>query len=349
MLEKIKIDSFKLLVPRNQVTYIDPGFCEKYQRMYPDTGYIEDYTNLDKFKVHEKDGIKTRIALFHAKEGKQSQDYIVFQCNSKMLKEKYLDGITSKTYEILYDYLMKLKIAFTPLESFMHSKATDIDFCYDEQVEPEEMTEAIGQVYKRVKPTCHKYVGKPFRKKDNIGIQFNKREKATPAKPFCKIYHKTIELDNHSFEFANAHLKNVNYENIGRLEWQLKNTNHRKSLHLRSQTFHDFLHPNRKEFEKLESALFNAIPKYVIKMKLLQDFEELTPADQHFLMMINIIINQGGDRQLIFDTLQNFPDRMTRKRRRDKLIQLLDKIENQHRLISNEKTMSFLRKLRLDL
>ena len=89
MLNFPKIDSLKLRIPRHLVEYIDPTFCEEYQRIYINTGMIEDTVSLEKHKVSLVNGISTRIAVMFLLEGGMTKEYIIIQANSKQLKKKY--------------------------------------------------------------------------------------------------------------------------------------------------------------------------------------------------------------------------------------------------------------------
>ena len=83
MLEKLKIDSFKLRIPRVLVKFIDPKFASKYQKVYTNTGEIDEHINLDQNKVNIENGITTRIGVVHSMDAEGGSEYVVFQLNSK--------------------------------------------------------------------------------------------------------------------------------------------------------------------------------------------------------------------------------------------------------------------------
>ena len=221
MLEKIKIDSFKLRVPRVNVNFVDPKFSAKYQKLYSDTGEIDEHINLDKHKVDITKGITTRIGVVHSMDAKGGGEYVVFQINAKMLKNKYFQGINRQNIKNIYKFLMSFNLVFVEYKVFLDGLISDIDLCFDFNITREAMVETNQKIYENVLPYCYKYVSKPFRKKTNTGLQFNDRSKSTPSKPYCKIYHKTTELETKSEEFANHFLKNTDYQNIGRFEYTM--------------------------------------------------------------------------------------------------------------------------------
>ena len=182
MLEKLKIDSFKLRIPRVLVKFIDPKFASKYQKVYTNTGEIDEHINLDQNKVNIENGITTRIGVVHSMDAEGGSEYVVFQLNSKQLKHRYFEGINRQTIKIIYNYIMDFKIVFVEYDTFLNGLPSDIDYCLDFSVSLESMQETNQRIYEKILPYCYKYVSKPFRKKTNTGLQFNDRAKATPSK-----------------------------------------------------------------------------------------------------------------------------------------------------------------------
>ena len=203
-----KIDSLKLRIPRHLVEYIDPTFCQEYQRLYTQSGMIESTINLDKHKVDITNGISTRIAVMFLTDGPVINEYVIIQANAKQLKSKYLQGITIQNVEDLYHYIMQLQVIYVSFETFMHEAlVSDIDIAYDINITPKGLGDAIAAIYSNVLPSAFRFVGKPFRKNTNTGIQFNVREKATPSRPFVKIYHKSLELNINRLNFLRLTLR----------------------------------------------------------------------------------------------------------------------------------------------
>jgi hypothetical protein len=346
MLEKLKIDSFKLRIPRVLVKFIDPKFASKYQKVYTNTGEIDEHINLDQNKVNIENGITTRIGVVHSMDAEGGSEYVVFQLNSKQLKHRYFEGINRQTIKIIYNYIMDFKIVFVEYDTFLNGLPSDIDYCLDFSVSLESMQETNQRIYEKILPYCYKYVSKPFRKKTNTGLQFNDRAKATPSKPYCKIYHKSTELKHNSEQFANEYLKNVDFENIGRFEYTIKDSKHKRYLKLNFKTLDDLLKIPQK---RIEQFFFTGIKNYTMAQEIMKDYKDISPTDRMILELINRLINRGSDKHNIYTVLNIYEIPQEKSRMKKKLFDLLEKVDDKDRLISNQESMQMLRVLRLDI
>lgn len=346
MLEVVKIDSLKLRIPLYKVKFVDSTFAEKYQKIFLETGELDEHINLDKHKVDIKNGITTRIAIVYSLRGSFRQEQIEIQCNAKQLESRYFEGINQETIKTIYEYIINLKIIYVSFKDFLDAYVSDIDFCYDVRVSPLAMAEANTEIYRNVKLSYYKFVSKPFRQlKKNVGIQFNSREKATPARPYIKIYHKTLELETKSNIFAEAYLQNQDWNDIGRLEYTLKNAKHKKHLDLHFQTLEDLLHVDTNI---LENFIFSGILQYIVKKTILKEYSDLSPTDRLLLLYINRLVEKGADKQSIYSALHIFKNPQERSRMKKKLKQLVENVDDKERMVANQETMNFLRKLRLN-
>lgn len=348
MLEVIKIDSLKLRLPLYKVEIIDSTFCEKYKKLYIDTGEEGKEVNLDKHKVHLENGISTRIGIAHVQMGSTAQEQVFFQVNAKMLKEDYFLGLTKETFPKAWKYIMDLQIVYCDYKTFLQAYVSDIDFAFDTEVKVWGMREANWEIYRNVKPENYRFVEKPFTRGTNIGMEFNKRDKATPGKPFVKIYHKGLELKYKSNEFAEAFLQGQDFENIGRLEFTLKNSKHRKHLGLEFVTLEDLLEMEEGQKQILKKAVFNGIFCYISKSSTMRKYRDLSPTDQMILYFIDRYIEKGADHQAVYYVLETYETPQEKSRMKKKLKQLLENVENKKRFIQNEEAMSFLRTLKID-
>lgn len=346
MLEKIKIDSFKLRIPRRNIEFVDHKFLQKYHKIYPETGEIDQHINLDKHKVEVKNGITSRVGLVHSMDADGGGEYLVLQVNAKQLKKKYFQGINRQNIKLIYQHFMDLNIIKIKYSTFLDGLISDIDLCFDFEISRKSMVETNQKIYENLLPHCYKYVSKPFRRNNNTGMQFNERAKATPSKPNLKIYHKTTELETKSKEFADAYLQDVDFQNMGRFEYTIKNSEHKKYLKLGYQSLDDFL---RIQNKRLESFFFEGIKKYTTHTEIMRDYKELSPTDRLLLEFINRLIQKGSDKQNIYTALNMFEIPQEKSRMKKKLTNLLEKVDDKHRLLANKESMEMLRVLRLDL
>lgn len=342
----IKIDSLKLTFPRNSVQIIDGKFTKKYHKIYIESGEVdEEHIDLDKHKVEKIKGISSRIALGQWVMGNNINEVLFVQINAKMCRETYFEGITWQNWRKVYNHIIAQQVIYLDERTFLTGMVTDIDFAYDFLATPQELSDLITLTYGRVKPTLHKYVSTPFKQKANVGIQFNKREKATPSKPFAKIYHKGLELSFKSHEFADSFLRGVDYENVARLEVTLKNSRDKKYHVLnRLKDMKDLLDLKKEEKEKI---VFSAMPKYLdsIKAKVMQT--ELKPQDAYMVWLMDILTKHGYGKAAFFQGLDIFDDKQKRHRMKVRLEKLLNDIPDQNLLDKNRRIDDLLKQLKI--
>lgn len=315
-LQKIKVDSFKLRIPIEKVTFVSTTFCEKFKKLYINTGELDEDISLEKHKTDITNGISTRIGIVCCRVGKdESKEFVYFQVNSKMCRERYLEGVTLDTIKDVYDYIMALNIVFVDYEEFLFGFVTDIDFAYDINITASLMVDLNKKIYSKVREDRFKYVDKPFGKQDNVGMQFNKRDKATPSLPFIKIYHKGVEMKHHSNEFYTAYLSGIDLSNYGRLEYTLKNAKHQKYLGISIKTLSQLLEVDRM---LMENIVLRGIPEgYVEKRLIVKDYSKISPTERIILHLMTEVVNHGGDKQSIYSVLNTF-DMNEKSDRRDK-------------------------------
>lgn len=352
MLEVIKIDSLQIRIPKYNVTYIDPTFAKQYIRVYPDENgdlkLTDGELNQDKHKVSVIDGIKTRIAEVHVMNGKFSEKQIIIQVNAKMLKNKYLDGINFLNVRIVYDYLINLKIVYFSFKSFLQGHVSDIDYCYDVKVTPETMILGNKEIYDNIKPSCHQYVSKPFALKTNVGINLNTRENASPTRPHIKIYHKTLELlynDKGSSEFAQKHLKDVDYKDIGRLEYTIKNRAHRKKLEINCNTLEDYLNLPQ---DLLGRIIFSGIFLYIEKSNFNKVLEDLRGKDKLIYALIKRCEEHGDKIEEIYKLLNIYNSRTKKNRAKNQLEKILTRVTKNLKIKPDYETSKFLEAIKVN-
>jgi hypothetical protein len=346
-LQKLKVDSLKLRIEIEKVQFVSSTFCEKYQKIYV-TGELDEEFNLEKHKTSISKGITTRIGIVSCMTGKdQMREFVYFQVNSKMCKGDYLKGITEETIRQVYDYIISQEVVFMTYDDFINGYVTDIDFAYDVEISPDNMKKLNSRIYSKVREDKYKYVDKPFGKQENIGIQFNKRDKATPTTPFIKIYHKGIEFQYHSNEFYNEFLSPLNLNNYGRLEYTLKNAKHQKHLGIEIKTLNQLL---KADSNVIEGIVLSGISEnYIEKRIVVRDYTKLSPTDRLILHLISEVIERGGDKSAIYGILSSFnvevvSDRRDKSRVKKLLDDLMERVEvgDKKKMVMNEEINSIL-------
>lgn len=353
-LQKIKVDSFKLRIPIEKVTFVSTTFCEQFKKLYI-TGELDEDFSLEKHKTDITNGISTRIGVVCNRVGKdESKEFVYFQINSKMCRERYLEGITPDTLKSVYEYIMALNIVYVDYDEFKDGFVTDIDFAYDINITASLMVELNKKIYSKVREDRFKYVDKPFGKQDNVGMQFNRRDKATPSLPFIKIYHKGIEMQHHSNEFYAAYLSGIDLSNHGRLEYTLKNAKHQNYLGISIKTLNQLMEVNRM---LIENIVLRGIPEcYVEKRLIVKNNAKISPTEMLVLHLMTELVNHGGDKQSIYSVLSTYDitqvsDRRDKGRVKkiiDNCFSLLD-TGTKKSIKVNEEVNDILRVLKFDL
>ena len=352
----IKIDSLKITFPRGLVQIIDNKLGEKFQKIYLKTGELEqrknleteemeDFISLQNHVVDDTFGIKSRIALGSWVMGNEISNVVFIQINAKMLRDKYDEGINIDNWKMVYDHIVNQQVIYIDERAWLEGMVSDIDFCFDFEASPAELIQSNKMLYSLVLPHLIKYMDTPFSRKTNVGIQFNKREKATPAKPFVKIYHKGLELDYNSVIFKDKFLVGQDFSNVARLEVNLKNSKHKmhhKLTHIKS--FKNLLEMTQTEKEKV---VFEAIPRYINHYVKENIREDLPPNDAYMVWLFSQLMRHGYGKSAFLSGLQIFEDKQKRHRMRKKLAKLMDEITDQKTLTENTRIDEIFKQLKI--
>jgi len=236
-----KIDSFKIWVNQSDLEIIDNTIIENLY-VVDSLGEIVDEIegkskNIDyvdgrafKFWRRRHNDINTKITT----------EYIGIIINAKHLKERYFEGITLNNLDIIVNEINAQNIIKIKKEALLSSSIGDLDICVDFDAS----TDAFSKLIKRQYPMVQQSSRDTFsseQKATHLGLYLNSRHNCYPSKPFFKFYHKTIELETKSNDFANKFLKNLDFQNIGRCEVNLKNTKHLNHYKIKARQLGDIL------------------------------------------------------------------------------------------------------------
>lgn len=265
--KKAKIDSLTLLIPyQEEEKYsiiISSTFTEKYSKKYDDTGEIESsehfYTNYIKTENKEfKTFLKYKCIerLFNG----ESKKFIQIMLTAKLLKDEYFEGLNFSNIDQVYNYIIEDRVIRINREDFLNSYITDIDLCRDFKANIDDFKKLKAYMVELVIPTKESVLySKRIDSKDVFGIQYNERHKATPSKPFAKLYFKSKELTEKSREFYCANLQEFEeevFEGIARLEVTIKAYKHKERLGIEDvKTLNDLLSISQSQLE----TIFNSI------------------------------------------------------------------------------------------
>lgn len=343
---KVSTDSLKLRIPFDQVTVLEPGLEGKKVLVNTATGDIEKEFKQQSFKV-ENDGISTYYGIEKQMTADQvTKKFAVILFNSKLLKDKYLNGITSQNIKNVYESIIRHKVISLSFDDFMNGECVDVDFKRD--LHNDNFDGLVRIMVGHAKPHKHRNKGyNVFNTAFNKGIEFGKRETATPGYPFLKVYHKGLELEFGSKDFFRRYLKGVEgIENLIRVETTIKNKKHFRKHGINSTTLESILSIDQ---DKLSEVFENCINLHLDKrMKIKRtDQDDLKPYEQTLLNSISMGMEFG----LAYDVIKHnltgsiIVDK-SRKRTADKLDSLyFDYIKGSDIDTINEQQESFLSKM----
>lgn len=219
----ISTDTLKMRLPLPLVHIKDDILFSKEITVNSLTGNV---TN-EKVSTVEKDKTFYRIEPVN-ENGRTPENFLVIALGSKLLKERYLEGITIENKNLIYDAIKSHGLVDFSIDSFMDkSRCVDIDFKKDVFYQGD-VNKLINKLYSNSKPK--KKIGfgaEKFLKADNKGIQWSIRETTNiVSNPFLKMYAKDLELIHKHPDFHSKYLGQYDLSGLLRLEATLKNKRH---------------------------------------------------------------------------------------------------------------------------
>lgn len=302
---KTKVDSVRLSIPLTECVIIDTNLIDRIQvqTTNTETGVVvsETYRNGQPSIIENTDGTYLKFwkenQFMYVNGERIPNIYLTFLVNSKHLKQRYFEGITTETLPIIYDYIMSFNIVSFTYDSLLKSRYNDTDICVD-------FTSTLStfeELKKRIKETTTqptKWYGAT--EKNNSGIwtptKSKPRDNAKPSAPFIKLYSKDEDFTYQSVEFSKEYLSPLDYTNLFRCEVTIKNATHKKHLSIHNQKeFGQFL--------KLDlQLLLQQIVKEYFKTenKIILNKSDLTPTDKVIIDLVNELISRGAKSSTIF-------------------------------------------------
>lgn len=356
------IDSLKLRIRKDDIKIIDPNLILPYLKFYPDNSSFENSLNDAEPLTKLINGITYRyyFKTYPNKEGFLIE-YLVLQVSAKMLKQKYFEGITKGNYKTIIDDINAQYVVKISENAFLNALVSDIDICINQLIDIKSYETAITLMtsYPRAscKPLMH-YIRKTNSQGKilNLGLDLNKREKATNTRPYCKVYHKGIELQTKSVVFYNTYLapQRASFlDNLVRYEFTIKAYDHKKYLTEKGfltselKTFKDLININPQELTNIAKSGLN---HYLEAKKQKTVAIDLNPIDTLISYYMSELINKGSDLDDLKHVLNFFECPVTKSRMKGKINKILKHLNNENPTLetllkNNERTNDFLKNL----
>jgi len=331
-----KLDSFRLEIPtkkahpigRIKIPYRKVGMFE-YDGIILDGSEAQPLIDLS--QTHKEKGITFRTEIHRRTIGNQKfEERYILQVNAKMLKQRYFEGITNDNLQLVYEYIKSLKIIDFEWNDFIDANVYDIDFAIDAECSKDGWLKLCRKVNANLNPSMFKYANM-FGSSTNIGLELNKRDKATNSAPFVKFYHKGVQLinTNDGDRIVNDRVVNGVFNGeylggrdhkIGRLEFSFKNREYIKHLGLQIKTLKDVLDLDKQKLNKL---IIDEIKSNYMHKREIRRLDEgrLPIKDDMIYNLVRHCIENGEDEEFFLLFVERYEGDYTERSRYRKLIQ----------------------------
>jgi hypothetical protein len=229
-----KVDSLRIHIPFNRVKIVSNSLDKSLTTINADGEVIEEHIQTRKHKI--KNGIGVSFAKVKFCKGSINKTYLTIGFSAKLLQHRYLEGINQKNIKDIYKYIIAQDEVQFSFDTFLDASVVDVDICMDYMIETS--TKEVCQIAHKLTQDKYKPIANLFNQKNNIGIEWNKRNyigKAYKTKQYLKYYSKGMELISKSYDFYKTYLKpqfvleGNDIEKWLRIETTIKNKKHFES------------------------------------------------------------------------------------------------------------------------
>lgn len=285
------LDSFKIRIPLSECKILNEGITGNLIIVNDKTGVILDKIfKKNAFPINDK-GIHIYFAIEEQTTANQTrQSFITILITSKLLKEKYFEGITRQNIKQVYRSLMSYEVVSFTYKSFLNGELTDVDFKKD--IQSNDIDKIIRGTYSLTKD-LNKEVCKKYDRRNNKGIQWSERTTTeVNRKPFIKIYHKGLDLKrSNDIEFYENYLIDSQeiIDNRIRIEFTIKNKKHFRSYQVNDTKLRSILKLSKEGKLKMFT---DCISKHldIYEIKPIKIRENLSPNIIIILKLMDIAI-----------------------------------------------------------
>lgn len=367
------IDSLKIRVKLEKVKILDKRLITDFIAYYPDLASLDNDRESqevlgDNYRKAEPftkiiDGITYRFYIkAFIDKNKLAHEYVVFQISAKMLKQRYFEGITSDNYYNIVDDINSFGVLKVEKKDFLEGLVSDIDICINQLIDIKSLKTAFAFIQQNPNkgklPLMH-YINQnnSLKNTSNLGMDFNKRDKASNSAPYCKIYHKGFELLSKSSEFYNKFLSPMKasvIDNLVRYEFTIKAHKHKEFLCKKGfkadfKTLYELLLARPKELKEIAQS---GLKWYIEPKEKSKVNTELLPSDIMVQWYQEQLIQLGFDREKLLGFAYQIDCPVARSRTKSKAKKILDDLENRDKntkakIQENERSNNFLRNLGL--
>lgn len=313
---KISIDSFRVSIPINLVEIIDSNLTDKATSLIINTQTNEVLTEREVKEnsiTKQIGGVPFKFNIDNSFNDKK----VVILINSKQLHSYYFNGVTNDNIESIYNRIIECKVINIDFETFLQQPIVDVDFKRDNLIALKEYHKSLevirgcSKLSKYKDDGCHSYAN---------GIEFSVRKTSKYlSNPYFKIYHKEIELNENSKDFADKYLNQVDYKNLVRFECTVKNKKHFNSMGVESNTLNNILNLTNEAKEKIMSTV---VKKHLSKREITKptENENLKPNEQLLFDYMNLLFDKGLNIDATISYILNSFSGITKYRKKKEIV-----------------------------
>jgi hypothetical protein len=325
------LDSFKYRIPLSRITILNQNILEKTIQFTANAETGEIISE----KPIQSNSLKIQRSGYHIHFGiikLPTETALTVLINSKLLEHEYLNGINLNNSYLIYKNVMECKVFECSYEDFLTMGIlSDIDIKKDVKCDEDIFRNSIKELDKFSKPNRKKGFGvNTFDQRNNLGVEWNSREKATASNPFMKIYYKPIEskvsdakqIEKNEIPFFETYCNPEMIENRVRVEVTLKNSATAKKHNIDSLRLFDVL---RIEPETLDKIINDILSKNVDERlpKPRKSKTELGGMDLFIYGHIDSLLQQNNCIDKIIENMISlYPDKQSKWRYKAKMLNI---------------------------
>ena len=290
----ITVDSFRIRIPFELVTVINPSLYSHWIEVNYDTGETRPSFKSRAYHIKES-GISTRYEIkTQVTRDQSNKTFLVIGVNAKMLEGRYLEGITLDNVKLIHEYLIAQQIANFTYDSFINGECTDVDFKKDFICD--DLNALINKLAKmtisssKADEGCRTFTTTNYSGK--TGIQWSNRKATSFAKaPFLKVYSKEIDLKTQSKEFRDKYMSEAIIKDLTRVEYTIKNKKHFRSYGINQTDLNSILSLSQDKLQEMLQSTLNKHTNKLIRSHTTVDDDKINTRDQKMINMLNMAIN----------------------------------------------------------
>ena len=262
--KETSVDSLKVRLPLHNVKVLNASLESNWLLVNEGTGEIDASDFKKNAYRHSENGISTRFAIEkQVTENQVVEEFLTILLPSKVLKEKYFEGLTLENIHLAHSYLMSLRVVEFSLDTFLQGQCTDVDFKKDRVTT--DLPTIIKECQARTKESANKGEGyKSYVKSDNTG---------------------------NSKEFSKCYLNGIDFRDVVRAETTIKNRKHFKHYQVEDAALGSILSLTSEIKDSFIARAVNTHLQDNTRSKAPR--EGLTPTDAMFVNMFQQCMERG--------------------------------------------------------